>query len=257
MATAQGLFVTGTDTGVGKSVIACAIICLLREHGVDAVGFKPVATGVAAGIWSDAVLLHEASGKCEPIEKICPLRFNLPLAPTLAARVEGVEPDMDIARGVLARFCERHATVVIEGTGGILSPLDRKTLVADFAAQVGFPVLVVCKAGLGTISQTLLTLREIERSKMDVAGIIMNTTNWADTPLAIGAKEEIERISGNKVVAIVPHMRSDDVHDPRHSQLVARIIASLVQQIDVRTMLGSEGTRNKASSRFRRRRASD
>ncbi|HEY3325482.1 MAG TPA: dethiobiotin synthase [Planctomycetota bacterium] len=259
MPVTQGLFVTGTDTCVGKTLVTCAILRILRELAIDAIGFKPVATGEVGGSWGDAVALHEACGGAEPIEKICPLRFALPLAPTIAAAREGIEPDMNLARSILAHLCVRHPVVIVEGIGGVLVPLDEKTLVVDFAAQVGFPVLVVCRAGLGTINHTLLTIREIERSKMRVAGIIMNAASNADAPLVASNKAEIERISGSKVVAVLPHLGHEpDSGEAPSPALVARAIAELVRQVDVKTLLGSEGAASgKVSGRFRRRRATD
>jgi len=237
---AKGLFITGTDTGVGKSIIACSFVRMLREQAMDTVGFKPVATGEVGGSWGDAVALHEASAKCEPIERICPLRFALPLAPTLAARAEGIDPDLNLARNALAQLCTRHAAVIIEGVGGILVPLDEDTLVIDFAAQIAFPVLVVCKAGVGTINQTLLTVREIQRASLPLAGIIINTTHAEDAALASGAKEEIERISGQPVIAVLPYLDTDeDVEAPR-SPLVTRAIAALAKQVNVKSLLGAE-----------------
>lgn len=254
----RGIFVTGTDTNVGKSLVACAVVRLLREQGIDAVGFKPVATGEVGGSWGDAVALYEASGACEPIEKICPLRFALPLAPTIAAAREGIEPNMNLARSVFAHLCERHAAVIVEGVGGILVPLDRYTLVLDFAAQIGFPLLIVCRAELGTINHTLLTIRESERCKLQVAGVIMNITHPMDAGLAAAAKEEIERISGSKVIATVPFLGHEDDPDAPSAGLVARAVATLVKQVDFRSLLGSEGMRKTyASGRFRRRRATD
>lgn len=254
----QGLFVTGTGTDVGKSLVACAIVRMLREQGIDAVGFKPVATGEVGGSWGDAVALHDASGKAEPIEKICPLRFALPLAPTIAAAREGIDPDVSLARGILAHLCDRHSAVIVEGVGGVLCPLDRNTLVVDFAAQIGFPVLIVCKAELGAINHTLLTIREVERSRLRVAGVIMNTTCSADAPLANGAREEIERISGSRVLALLPHFGTNGETDAPRPALVARAIAELARQVDIKSLLGSEGSpKSKASGRFRRRRATD
>ena len=139
MAIVHGLFVTGTDTGVGKTLVACAIVRLLREHGKNAVGFKPVATGEVNGSWGDAEALHEASARCEPIEKICPVRFALPLAPTMAAAAERIEPDMSLALSALADLCTRHDTVIVEGIGGILVPLDKKTLVVDLPRRSASP----------------------------------------------------------------------------------------------------------------------
>jgi len=229
----HGLFVTGTDTGVGKTLVACAVVRWLREHGKNAVGFKPIASGVMNGRWEDADALHEASGRCEPLEKICPLRFKLPLAPTMAAAAEGIEPDLSVVRSTFTGLCNRHDAVIVEGIGGWLVPLDKNTLVADFAAQAGFPVLLVCRAGLGTINHTLLTLREIERAGLKCAGIVMNVTQVPDAGRVAGNTQEIERVSGAKVVAVMPYLELGGAES-----LVARAVAALAAQVDVTTLLG-------------------
>jgi len=239
----RGLFVTGTDTNVGKSLAACALVRILRGQGLDAVGFKPVATGRAGVSWGDAVALYEASDQAEPLEELCPLRFALPLAPTIAALAQGLEPDMEVARRAFTRLCRRHSAIIVEGIGGVLVPLDRHTLVLDFAAQTGFPLLIVCRAGLGTINHTLLTVREIERRGLPVAGIIMNVTRPLDGALANGAREEIERISGSKVIATIAFLGLEEGPDAPGSSLVERAAAALAKQVDCRSLLGSsEGT---------------
>lgn len=246
-----GLFIAGTDTGVGKSVLACSFVRWLRSTSVDAVGFKPVATGEEAGVWSDAEGLHEASERCEPIEKICPLRFKLPKACTIAARHEGIEADINLARWALSELCGRHTAVIVEGTGGLLSPLDESTLNADFAAEIGFPVLLVTRAALGTINHTLLSLREIQRANLRLAGVVMNVTNPDDEETARETADEIERISGTKVTAILPYLvRGKDGPAPTRAAMLARAIASLDSQIDLRRMLGLEGKKKKGTKRF-------
>jgi dethiobiotin synthetase len=237
----RGIFVTATDTGVGKTLLTCALVRMLREQCIDAVGFKPVASGQVNGIWGDAYAIHDASGRCEPLEILCPLRFKLPLAPTLAAWSESVEPDINISHRVLSDLRKRHAYVVVEGVGGLLVPLDRQTLVLDFAKQLGFPVLLVCRAALGTINHTLLTLRELERASLPVAGIIMNVTRAADAAMVDGSKSEIERVSGRKIIAVLPYLESGDPADAPQSALIARAMVSLSQQVDVRALAGIDG----------------
>jgi len=249
----KGLFVTGTDTNVGKSLAACAIIRILRRQGLDAVGFKPVATGRAGRSWGDCLALHEASDQCEPLEELCPLRFASPLAPTIAAAREGVEPDMDLAREAFARVCARHKAVIVEGIGGVLVPLDRNTLVLDFAAQTGFPLLIVCRAGLGTINHTLLTVREIERRELPLAGVIMSITRPLDKALADGAREEIERISGAKVIATIAFLGPGEGSDAPGASLVERAAAGLAKQVDFRSLLGGHRTAGVPPARLRRR----
>src|ERR1043165_1510240 len=234
-----GLFVTGTDTGVGKSLLACSFVRWLRASSVDSVGFKPVTTGEVAGEWSDAEGLYEASERCEPIEKICPFRFKAPKAPTIAARYEGIEADINLARWAVSELCSRHTAVIVEGVGGVLAPLDESTLVIDFAVQLGFPVLLVCRASLGTINHTLLSLRELERSQLPIAGIIMNVTHPADADNAQETCDEIQRICGRKVLAIVPYLsQARDGPAPTRAAMIARAIAALDDQLDLKRMLG-------------------
>jgi len=245
-----GLFVMGTDTNVGKTLVSCSLVRWLRTSGVDGVGFKPVATGEVPGEWTDSVGLYEASDRCEPIEKICPLRFKLPVAPTIAARHEGIEADMNLARWAVSELCSRHKAVIVEGVGGLLAPLDENTLVLDFAVQLGFPILLVCRAALGTINHTLLSLREIERSPLKLAGIVMNVTHAGDTELAGETRAEIERISKRKIDATIPYLaRAKDGPAPTRNAMISRAIASLDEQMDLKLLLGLEGRRKKLPSR--------
>lgn len=238
MSNVPGLFVTGTDTGVGKTLVTCAIIRLLREKGVDAVGFKPIATGEVAGRWHDVDALFEASGECEPREHLCPMRYRAPMAPVQAARIEGIDPDISLAHSALAELAARHALVVSEGIGGLLVPLDRKTLVLDFIKLTGFHAVVVCKAQLGTVNHTLMTLRELERAKVPVAAVIMNVTRLEDEPNARPSVEEIERHGGASVRAILPYVGASSDPEAPHTELVARAIASLSQQVKVLQLAG-------------------
>ena len=239
-----GLFVTGTDTGVGKTLLTCALVRWLRASGIDGVAFKPVATGDMAGEGSDAAVLHEVSDRCEPIEKICPLRFKLPVAPTIAARHEGIEADINLARRACSELCTRHAVVVVEGVGGLLAPLDENTLVLDFAMQLGFPILLACRAALGTINHTLLSLREIGRSPLRVAGIVMSVTEPMDTSLIDETRVEIERISKRKIAAVIPYFApAEDGSVRTRDALIDYAIASLEEQLDLNQLLGLEGRR--------------
>jgi dethiobiotin synthetase len=208
----SGLFITGTDTGVGKTLVTCAILRNLRQSKIDAVGFKPSVTGAVDGKWEDAEAIHAASDRCEPLELLCPLRFNQPLAPTLAAFHDRRSPDLAPARAALSELKHRHAMIVVEGVGGALVPLDEKTLVLDFAVECRYPLVLVCRAALGTINHTLLTLREIERAGLTLAGIVMNTTRESDAERAEETRREIERVGGKKIVAVLPYFSKDAVN---------------------------------------------
>jgi dethiobiotin synthetase len=234
--TGKGLFVTGTDTGVGKSLVACALVRLLRRQGVDAVGFKPVATGAVEGFYDDAEALFEASARSEPLERICPIRLALPLAPTLAAKAEGRAVDLGLAREAFSGLRGRHEALVVEGVGGLLAPLSQQELVVDFARWTALPVVVVCRAGLGTINHTLLTLRELLRAGLPLAGVVLNTTCAADGELAAGAKEEIERLGGRKLLAILPFLSAVNLQAP--GPALERAVELLASQVDARSLLG-------------------
>ena len=245
-----GLFVVGTDTDVGKSLVACALVRWLRAASIDTVGFKPVATGEEQGQWSDAVALHEASERCEPIEKICPLRFKLAKAPTIAARHEGIDADINLARWAFSELCLRHQAVIVEGVGGVLCPLDEETSCLDFAGQLGFPLLLVARAALGTISHTLLTLNEISRRQLPLAGIILNVTQICDDDSAEETRREIERISRVRIDAVLPYLsQTRDGPAPTRTALIARTVAALDAQVNIKQLLGLEGRKRRKGSR--------
>jgi dethiobiotin synthetase len=231
----QGFFVTGTDTGVGKTVVACALIRLLRSRGVDAVGFKPMVSGEVGGRWEDVDALCEASGRVEPPEHVCPLRFRAPMAPVQAARLEGGAPDMSLCERALAALVERREMVVAEGIGGLLVPLDERTLVVDFIKRTGFHAVLATRAQLGTVNHTLLTLRELARADIPVAGVVMNVTAEGDASNAEPSIEEIERHAGRCIAALIPFCGKAGTHAPSVSDVVLKATAHLSAQLAAHT----------------------
>jgi dethiobiotin synthetase len=180
-----GLFVTGTDTGVGKSVVACALARALRAQGIDVGAMKPIETGVGPEGPADALALRAAAGVDDPIGDICPARFALPAAPAVAAEAEGRVVERAQIREAVARLRARHAFLLVEGAGGILVPLGAGATMADLAAELGFPVLVVARGRLGTINHTLLTLEALERRRLALAGVVLS---HAEAPSAGDAR---------------------------------------------------------------------
>lgn len=239
MGAAQGIFVVGTDTEVGKTLVSCALVRLLRESGVDATGFKPVASGAINGRWGDAEALRAAGGNKEPLEHICPLRFHAPRAPAVAARREGVVPDLDLVRYELARLTERYAAVVAEGVGGLLVPLTSKFLLLDLLREVRFPLVVVARAGLGTINHTLLTLREAERAGLETAALILNETEPEDAAAIAETRAEIERFSHRKVSAVLDYGGGDvdSLTGAPGPKTIAAAVGCLSSQLNVRRLL--------------------
>lgn len=175
-----GLFVTGTDTGVGKTYIGALIARDLVASGLRVGVYKPAASGcerVNGELLSeDAIQLWEAAGRPLSLEEVCPQRFEAPLAPPQAARVEGKTVDTRLLRAGLKPWLDWAQIVLIEGVGGLMSPISDEDYVADLAYEFGFPLLLVSRNVLGTINHTLLTLIAAAtfREGIDVAGIVLN-----------------------------------------------------------------------------------
>jgi dethiobiotin synthetase len=217
----RGLFITGTDTGVGKTHLATRIIAALRAQGWRVGAYKPVASGSKDGadgpVWSDLEQLHGAlAGEFER-ERICPQRFNAPLAPPVAARREGKTVDAAILRSGFDWWRERADFLVVEGAGGLLSPLTETECVADLAASFGLPLIIVARLSLGTINHTLLTIEAAQSRNLAIAGIIFNQPVPADDDASPASNpEELQKRCPVPILAIEPYAATADLlqHSP-------------------------------------------
>ena len=199
----RGLFVTGTDTGVGKSVLAASVCAALAARGERVAAFKPVVTGLddePGEFGHDHELLASAANAGQAPEDVAPYRFGPPLSPHLAAELAGerIEP----AR--LLEAARAHELLVCEGVGGLLVPITTGYLVRDLAIDLELPVVVAARTGLGTINHTLLTVEAARTAGLRVAGVVM--TPWPDEPAQIerSNRETIERL-GAVAVSGLPH----------------------------------------------------
>jgi dethiobiotin synthetase len=196
----NGYFVTATDTGVGKTEVACALLRAARAAGVDAVGMKPAQSGHVPGEPSDAERLRDAAGGVEPLEAICPYSLTAPLAPIVAARLEGRTIELARVLEAARSLAARHAALVVEGAGGLLVPLTERESYADLAVTLGLPVIIVARAGLGTVNHVLLTVEAARRRGLEIAAIVLNRTVAQDDPSVPHNAAEIARLTGAKVV---------------------------------------------------------
>jgi dethiobiotin synthetase len=203
----RGLFVTGTDTGVGKTEVSCALVAGARAAGVDVVAMKPAQSGVTPGEPTDADLLHAASGGVEPLEALCPYSFAAPLAPAVAARLEGRAVSLEAIVLRARALAARHDAVLVEGAGGLLVPLTERETYADLAVALGLPVLVVARAGLGTVNHTALTVEALRARGLVLAGIVLNRTCDTDDPSVPYNAAEIARVTGREPLASLPYAR--------------------------------------------------
>ena len=203
-ATRRGWFVAGTDTGVGKTLVACTLVRALRRRGTAVGVMKPIETGVGAEGPCDALALREAAGVDDPLETICPQRFALPAAPTVAAEAEGREVDLDAVRAAFAILAARHAALIVEGAGGLLVPAAKDTSMADLAGELGLPLIVVARASLGTINHTRLTLEAAEARSLPVAGVVISHANGPLSPPDAANLDALRRHLGDRLVAEIP-----------------------------------------------------
>ena len=167
----KGVFITGTDTGVGKTYFTALLTRSLRQQGLPAIALKPVASGDR----SDATTLSEAMGGALSIPKINPVHFAAPLAPYAAATLENRPVPWDLLRSHWQEMSAGHpGPILVEGVGGWRVPMDSTRTVREWAQELGLPVLIVCRATLGTLNHTLLTVDSIRTAGLQIPGIIMN-----------------------------------------------------------------------------------
>ncbi len=196
----RGLFITGTGTGVGKTYIGVLIARALHAAGKRVGVYKPVASDCelrdGVMVSADAVALWEAAGRPGALEHVCPQRFAARLAPHLAARAEGRQVDPKLLRDGIAFWRETSDIVLVEGAGGLMSPVSDDGYNADMAAEFGYPLVVVSANVLGTINATLQTLITASTycDGLDVTGIVLNRpARQADDASTDSNRDELAR----------------------------------------------------------------
>ena len=201
----RGLFVTGTDTGVGKSVVAAAICASLRDRGERVAAFKPAVTGLdePPGEWpQDHRLLAAVANAGQTPEDVAPYRFGPAISPHHAAERAGtaLEPGLIIAAA--AQAAASADVLVVEGVGGVLVPLGPAYSVRDLAVELGLSMVVASRPGLGTINHTLLTLEALRAAVLEVTEIVL--TPWPESPTRLerANRRSLERLSGVPVTAM-------------------------------------------------------
>ena len=213
----KGFFITGTDTGVGKTIISAALIKAAHMLGLKACGMKPIETGCKQRenrkgndslIPPDGTFLREITGTDESIDLITPVRFENPLAPLPASEIEDKPIDLDKIKTAFRELSSRYDVIIVEGIGGLLVPIKREYFVIDLAKYFGFPIIVVSKPGLGTINHTMLTVNYAIKEGLDVAGIIINYTRPPEKTLAENTNPEIiKRLSPVPVIGTFPYLK--------------------------------------------------
>jgi dethiobiotin synthetase len=216
MAVAEGFFVTGTGTEVGKTVVAAVLANDLRRRGASVAVFKPAVTGLDDPGETDHALLRRAAGSTQSDEEIAPYRYGPPASPHLAAAEAGEQIEPELLRSAAHRAAGGADALVCEGVGGLLVPLAwrlsgairqesaRAYLVRDLAVDLGLPLVIAAQPGLGTINHTLLTIEAARKRDLNVVAVVL--TPWPAAPSAIerSNRETIEGMGEVRVLALPP-----------------------------------------------------
>jgi dethiobiotin synthetase len=221
----KGFFITGTDTGVGKTIIAGALILIIRSLGLRVCGMKPIETGCMKSklkvqssklkvkeevlIPSDGMFLKETANMDDSIDVITPIRLEKPLAPFPSSEIEGIPVDIEKIKKAYAELAKKYDAVVVEGIGGLLVPIKQDYFVLDLAKDFGLPIIIVSRPGLGTINHTLLTVNYAMKEGLNVAGIILNYSRPPENTLAEETNPKVIRqISPVPILGIFPYIES-------------------------------------------------
>jgi dethiobiotin synthetase len=214
---ASGIFVTGTGTEIGKTVVAAVLARSLADHGASVAVFKPALTGMdefpgydeAAAKAADSVvglpdhaILRVAARSSQTDDEIAPYRFDPPMSPHLAAGLAGVEIDPDRVMAAARAAADGVDAIVCEGAGGLLVPLSPSWTMRSCAVELGYPLVVVAPPGLGTINHTLLTVESARSVGLKVAAIVLNPWPEDPTPIEADNRETIAALSGVEVLAL-------------------------------------------------------
>jgi dethiobiotin synthetase len=208
----RGLFITGTDTGVGKTVLAAAIVAALRARGAPVKALKPVITGLDEPPDPDWPPDHELlanAADCTP-EQVSPLRYGPPVSPHLAAKLSARPISPARLRGATYAAARNGEALIVEGVGGLLVPIADNFDVRALVVDLGLPLLIAARPGLGTINHTLLTLEAARNVALNVAGVVL--TPWPENPGEIERSnhETIAR-RGGVAVSTLPRVERAEV----------------------------------------------
>ncbi|MGH7410434.1 MAG: dethiobiotin synthase [Candidatus Methylomirabilis sp.] len=230
-----GLFVTGTDTAVGKTLITAGLAAALRARGIDVGVMKPIETGCPSRrgrlVPLDAVTLREASGSRDSLDLINPYRFREPLAPMVAAEVSGRRVEIWKLRECFAHLAGRHPAMLVEGAGGLMVPITETSSFLDLAGLLKLPLLVVIGSRLGALNHARLTVEAALHARLSVVGAILNHPDEHRSPASRTNLAALRRLLPVPVVAEIPHIAHIRGQPPWRDPRLQRLLAGSLQQL--------------------------
>jgi dethiobiotin synthetase len=192
----NGFFITGTDTGVGKTVVTACLSLLFKNQGMDVGVMKPIETGVdpkcSSTANSDAKFLMKVSGSTDAEEEVCPYRLKIPASPYQASEIAGTPIQPATILEKLKILQSRHNMMLVEGIGGLLVPITTRYNVADLALEIGLPLIIVSRTLVGTLNHTLLTINAAREHGLKIKGVILNRQEGGDL-------DEVEKQQGKLI----------------------------------------------------------
>ncbi len=214
-----GIFVMGTGTGVGKTVVTASIALAARARGRTVAPLKPAQTGDDGNLVGDAEFVAALIGLDEPAEALCPYRLRAPLAPAVAARIEGVRLDPGVVVAAYKALAARHDLVLVEAAGGALVPFSDGVDMAALASRLDLPVVVATAPGLGMLNHTLLTLEALHRRGLTVLGVVIS--GYPDEPGldALTNPSALARLTPVPLLGAIPHDAQIDTEAGRPGRL--------------------------------------
>lgn len=230
-----GCFITGTDTGVGKTVVATALARCLTQRGINVGVMKPVETGCVSedGCLSDAIRLRTAAGASDSLELVSPYRFTAPLAPLVAARLSGVTIQLDRIGAAFKRLSSDHDFVVVEGVGGVLVPITGDIDLRDMIRALDLPAVVVGRAALGGINHALLTIEALQRRQIEIVGVVLNqpagSVSTSDLLQAESTVQLLRERGGVRVFGPLPF--ESELNQAWDMGLVSLVIHPAIQEL--------------------------
>ena len=207
----KGYFISGTDTGVGKTVVTACLLAFYHKKGITTGVMKPIETGVdpacSSEANSDAKFLQEVSGNQDELEEICPIRLKPAASPLQASRMSNQPVDIDLIMQNYNQLQMRYDQILVEGVGGLMVPIKSDYMTSDLIKDLQLPLIIVSRIALGTLNHTLLTVKIAQKTKIEIAGIILNHQRVGPpNKVELGQADLIQELSGIPILGECPFL---------------------------------------------------
>ncbi len=209
----KGFFITGTDTGVGKTVTTASLLALFQNQSLEVGVMKPIETGVDpecnSSANSDIKFLLETGSLDQKIQEACPFQFKTAASPYQACLIENTEIDLNKIFMAYKTLSQKNHLVLVEGVGGVKVPIKKDYMVLDLIQDLKLPVILVCRYELGTLNHTLLTIEALKSKELTIAGLIFNQSSSSSlSKIEKQQPQLIEELSGEKILGNIPFIEN-------------------------------------------------